>query len=405
MKITKTHIVAICDRVMEYSFYTLLVVVAFSNSLVEIAAVSMISAWVLKMVIERDLGRLPKVPTVFFLLFLGWVILSCFNSSYSKESFRGVFKVLEQGAVFFAASSELRHKNIPGKAFFVLALGAILISVNGFYQYFSGTDLIRHRVLQPDEAMRRISSSFVHPNDFGVYLMVVCVTLTSVVISRSAKISGRAVAAVSLTISSIALLMTRSRGAFLSAAAAFLSLGWLRSRKVLAAFAVILVAIFVIMPAGMKKSIVGVADIHEGTTWERIQLWKGTIEMIKAHPVLGFGINTYSRNFPDYKPADYTDVRYSHNCYLHMAAETGIPGGVLFAGFILSAIVSASSRLKRLGQGFKRDLAAGIIAGMVGFALNSAVDTHLFSVTLSIFFYALLGYSLTLTDDEKKYRT
>lgn len=397
----KQLIIRICDKAIEWCFYTLLVVVAFSNSLVEIAAGIMIAAWFIKKALDRDLSAVPVVPAVIMLLIWAWTLLSCFNSGYFSESFRGVFKIVKYGIIFIIASSELNKGFYVKRSLWVFVFSAVLASLNGFYQYFSGEDLFRHRELQPEEIMKRISSSFVHPNDFGVYLLVVCSVFLSQTLSRSEALRKKILFLPALAVSALALFLTKSRGAWLSFVAAVMALGALKSKKVVLFFVAVLITLAVFAPPSMRERISSGFDITRGTTWERLQLWKGTIEMIKIHPVLGFGVNTYSRNFPQYMPEGYTDARYAHNCYLHMAAETGVPGVLIFLAFLLSVFIRAAGGISVMRPGMRKDLATGLFAGTLGFAINSAVDTHLYSVTLATFFYVLLGYCLALTSHEK----
>jgi len=139
-------------------------------------------------------------------------------------------------------------------------------------------------------------------------------------------------------------------------------------------------------------------------------LWKGTINMIKEHPWLGFGINTYSRNFPRYRPPDYPDVRYTHNSYLHMASEVGVTGALLFLMFLISVFIFCFKRCLELrsveGGGLRKDIVSGLFAGLAGFSMNCIVDTHLYSVNLAVFFHILLGYCFALCChvDEKETR-
>ena len=126
-------------------------------------------------------------------------------------------------------------------------------------------------------------------------------------------------------------------------------------------------------------------------------LWKGTINMIKVHPVLGFGVNTYSRNFPKYKPGEYPDVRYSHNCYLHMASEIGIIGALIFLIFLITVFTYSMKGIYALPPGRQKALGIGLVAGLVGFAVNSMVDTHFYSVNLAVYFHLLLGFCYALT--------
>ena len=55
--------------------------------------------------------------------------------------------------------------------------------------------------------------------------------------------------------------------------------------------------------------------------------WREAIAIIRQHPILGIGINTYSQIAPGYR---ITWGGYPHNCYLQMASEIGIPGLIFF---------------------------------------------------------------------------
>ncbi|MDP8299919.1 MAG: O-antigen ligase family protein [Candidatus Tantalella remota] len=396
MNFKKDNIIRFCLVIIEWSFYVLLVGVTFSTSLVEIMATVMIVAWILKKCLDRDIKVLDSVPVRILGLFILWTMLSCVNSEYFKESFRGIFKWLEYAALFLITATELRKKRVMKGMVGAVILATIITTLNGIYQYFNGIDLIRHRSLISLDSARRISSSFVHPNDYGAYLLVVSVLFISFIIARDNRLRNRIMALVPAGLALGCLFFTRSRGAWISFAAAFLMVGAIRAKKLLAVFIVLLVIVFVMMPYTVQNKLYDLADFQGGTTWERLMLWKGTINMIKVHPVLGFGVNTYSRNFPVYKPADYPDVRYSHNCYLHMASEIGIVGALIFLTFLVTVLVLCLKGMNRMESGKRKTLAQGIFAGVFGFALNSVVDTHLYSVNLAVFFNLLLGYGFAL---------
>jgi len=174
----------------------------------------------------------------------------------------------------------------------------------------------------------------------------------------------------------------------------------------LAIFLALLLVIFLTLPYTVQERIFDLTDFEKGsTTWERLMLWKGTINMIREHPVLGFGINTYSRNFPKYKPEEYPDVRYSHNCYLHMASEIGIVGALIFLVFLIYTLLTSLKGLFIMPEGLKKEISRGLCAALIGFSLNNLVDTHLYSVNLAVFFHLLLGLCFALTYHAKRKST
>ncbi|MGD2278858.1 MAG: O-antigen ligase family protein [Candidatus Omnitrophota bacterium] len=377
----------------------LLAAITFSTSLVEIAASVMILAWLAKKACDPDFKFLNYVPVMLIIAFFAWTVLSCFNSEYFKESFRGVFKVLEYAMIFIIAVTSLDEEKILKRSLVVIASTAVIICASGFFQYFAGFDFIRQRPLIPQDGLHRVSSSFIHPNDFGVYLAVVSLLFISFLFSSSNKLRNRLLLLVPLAFSLASLYLTKSRGAWISFSAGFLVLGALRSKRMAAIFLAALLVIFIMLPTAAQERVFNLVDFKEGTTWERVMLWKGTINMIKAHPVLGFGVNTYSRNFPDYKPPDYPDYRYSHNSYLQMASEVGIVGALLFLVFLSATLIYALKGISKMtsDQGLRKDYARGLFAGLVGFSLNSLVDTHLYSVNPAVFFYLLLGFCFSIS--------
>ena len=399
---TKEKTIKYCDNIIEWGFYSLLIFVTFSISLVDIAAACVISAWIIKKCIDRDLKIVKSLPVIVLSVYVAWVFLSCFNSLYWKESLHGIFKVLKVSLLFIVTASELNKKKVVKRSLYVIVVSVIITGFNGLYQYMNGVDLIRHRTLTPLDHLRRISSSFVHPNSFGIYLFVVCIIIAAFVFSKNIKLKNRMLLIPPFLLSLWCLFLTGSRGAWFSLIISGFTFSLVRSKKWLIIFLCTIVLIFAVIPASVQSRITDVFDLSSGTSWERIMLWKGAVKMIEVHPVLGFGINTYSKNFPAYKPEGYVDLRYSHNCYLQMASEIGIPGTLFFLLFLISVFVFIYKRIRRMDEGYNKDMLTGLFCALIGFSFGAATDTHLYSVVLAVFFYILLGFSFSLARHETK---
>lgn len=403
IKITKDNIIKFCDLLIEASFYILIPSVTFSISLVEIAATTMISAWIIKKILDKDFSGVNTIPVKFLGFFFVWVLLSCLNSSYFHESFRGIFKVLETAFIFLVASSELKKDRHLKVALYVIALTTLIVCLDGFYQYIRGVDLIRGKHLILNDYLRRISASFVHPNSFGIFLFMVSSILGAAVISFGTGLKKRLMFSIPFLMSIYCLYLTRSRGAWLSFVASIFIVALLKSKKAVLIVLLLLGFVIILMPTSAKDALKDSFDLSSGTSWERVMLWTGTIDMIKVHPVLGFGINTYSKNFPAFKPKEYANLMYSHNCYLQMASEIGVPGAVLFILFLLASLGYSLKNILVMPKGINKDVAIGVFACLVGFVLGAIVDTHFYALTLSVFFYVLLGFCWALTSNQGKH--
>src|SRR5262249_31521363 len=65
-------------------------------------------------------------------------------------------------------------------------------------------------------------------------------------------------------------------------------------------------------------------------------IWRDTLAMIAANPVLGVGLGAYGAAFPVYSKSDGSlRVPQSHNDYLQVVADCGIVGGAIAAWFLI----------------------------------------------------------------------
>jgi O-antigen ligase len=134
------------------------------------------------------------------------------------------------------------------------------------------------------------------------------------------------------TVLATALVLTSSRGAWLSLACGLLVLAVLRStrrRRTLLVVAVVMTAVcFSVLPRA------GLGD--------RPAYWRGALQDVHSHPLLGSGAGT----FDDYWTMHRTralNVRDAHTLYLETLAELGPVGIVLLLVVLLSPLVAAVS--------------------------------------------------------------
>ena len=125
------------------------------------------------------------------------------------------------------------------------------------------------------------------------------------------------------------------------------------------------------------------SDYNYTSETGRIQLWRRGIGYMLEHPILGVGPNNFSRAEGTLSPLAERQrfgigVRWSapHNSYLQVGAELGIPGLILFAGMIASALAA----LRRSGRtrdpdtvapAAPADLTQAITAALIGFLVGA----------------------------------
>jgi O-antigen ligase len=161
----------------------------------------------------------------------------------------------------------------------------------------------------------------------------------------------------------VVVILTQSRGGFLGLAVVVVPSAVVlvrRRPRTAVAMAVVLAAGLFAAPAsfwqrmgGLSKATsaetVGEMD-PEGSAKQRFAVLETATRIIGDHPVLGVGLGGYPRANAEYSPA--LGPRDTHNTYLNVAAETGIPGLLIFLALVGNVLWSA--RDTRPGGGKRR---------------------------------------------------
>ncbi|GBL19107.1 hypothetical protein EMGBS3_08130 [Anaerolineaceae bacterium] len=211
---------------------------------------------------------------------------------------------------------------------------------------------------------------------------------------RRHKLLSAACAMVAL-LAAGALLASYSRGAWLGAgaAAAVLLLGALRPAGarpmlLLALLAALLLFAgrdlwpqWIVARVGSITQVFAGADVRgvvptteNFAVVERLAHWQAGAEMAAAHPWLGVGLGNYAAAYPRYRLLRWPlALGHAHNFYLNLAAETGLPGLLIFVALLLAAALQALRAL-RAARGWQRALALGLLAAGAHLATHSTVD-------------------------------
>lgn len=134
----------------------------------------------------------------------------------------------------------------------------------------------------------------------------------------------------------------------------------------------------------------------------RIQDWYIGWEMLKAHPFLGVGLGNYKIKFLKYRARFLNTERgqayeehiprgaQAHNEYVQFAAETGGLGIAMIVTSLLTMFWIGVHRLRMATSSSVRLLTLGLLGGIGGFLIHSAVSfpAHLpvSSLTFALFF-------------------
>jgi O-antigen ligase len=129
---------------------------------------------------------------------------------------------------------------------------------------------------------------------------------------------------------------------------------------------------------------------HRGATsaTARFDYWRAAVQTTKEHPVFGTGPGTFFIPYEKVRDPSSEPTRLTHNDYLEQASDSGIPGLLLYGGFIAGSLVWIARRKDFLSdwQNF------AIWLGVLGWALQSLMEFALYIPALSWTAFAFLGW-------------
>ena len=385
------------ERAQAGLLYALLILLPFSKAAVEIIFGLLLLAWALAWLDpqarQESFWRGPQRRTLraALLVFLGVCALSIAVSSRPAESLLALVAKWSEYLLYAVMVADLTYRRpaVARRSLIALVIAVAAVLVEALTQELWGRGLFRR---YPRMTYGRMTGPYENPVDLATYLIVVLPVV--IVAAASAGRRARPWLWGMVLVICAALARTLAQSAWFAAALALGYLGWtlpaLRARlAVLIGVAAVLSA-GVLAMTGMLASAVTVVDAGAKDRWF---MWQAALRMIHDRPFLGHGLNTFMGNYLNYWVGGEHQPRYAHNCYLQMAAETGLIGLAAFLA-LLGLLVARMMRAARGAVDAERMRLAGLTAGVVAFLIHAGLDTGFYALRHAALFWVLAGLTL-----------
>jgi len=383
----------------------------FDPTVLELKAIDLPILVLLVMAVARVVapGGPPRVfpipargPLAAGALFCCWILLGAIGADrpvgVMVQSLEYVRLVLAMGAVAACVDRpELARWALAGLLLDLFAQGALAVA-----QFATGSSFGLYAHFQEESAVGLITRSggTLNPTVLSEYLgLLAPVALAAAVAARRRWASAGLFALYGLAAVGVAL--TLSRGGLLNLAFSTALVVWavLRApdveerRKTLLggatlAFAVVLAAYFSTQALARMAQTSAEFQGDEG----RITQYLQAVSMVADNPAFGVGLGNYVASMGRYGAQLPYPV---HNKFLGVAAETGLPGLLLYLG-LWGLVLRQLVRQARRGGGPERIFFVGAAAAVAGTLLN--MNTDVFSAggapELALFLLAGLGLGL-----------
>lgn len=397
-------------KILDYVIYWAILLIPFSMAIapapMNVFMGLAIAAYLLKKICKKER---PFVSTGLNVpLFALFVVtcLSLLNSVDLRDSLRGgVFRLLQYILIFFVVCEELKDKKQLKWILISVLAGLFLSSSDGIFQVITGHGFIR-RDYAPvlNIGLVRAISSFKDSNTYGIYLSAIAPLVFAFALYYTKGII-RALFWLASLLGIAAICLTYSRPTLLALYIVLWILSLVKKDKVLVG---ILVAFTVISPFLLPKTVKEWArevDYNPARFMcndDRIAVYKNSLNMIKAHPVIGVGAGVFMKSYKGYKdPVEYRNVvtldeMKAHNNFLHMAGEIGLLGLAIFLWLLYRLFKESLNIYRKLKDHFIKLFSLSLIVCLISFLVNGLTESSLYYSRVSLIFWYLAGLSLAL---------
>lgn len=294
-----------------------------------------------------------------------------------------------------------------------ITIFGFLLAIFALIQYFSDPSKI-YWVREPTQSTP--FGPFINRHHFAGYMEMTLALPLGLLFSGAIEAEKRALYIFAIAVMGIALIMTQSRGGLIALAASIFFLVVIagasrrhrsshersveevaEEKRVLVRRALVRAGIGLALmvtlligvvwlggEAGLSR-FVGTVNSEDPTTG-RAHFWNVTLDIIRAHPILGAGLGAYSLAYTRYDSNNgLFRVEQAHNDYLQVLADTGIIGAVLGV-FFLVALFRLGFARRESEDVFRRGVAIGALAGCFAVLVHSLFDFTLHTTSNALLF-------------------
>jgi O-antigen ligase len=361
------------------SAVAILLSITLSQTLLALSLIALLAS--------RQPLRLPPIRLPLG-LFLAGTLLSM---AFSPEPAHGLpqVKKIFVFSTLLVVYSTLRDTAIARRLFLVCggagALGA-MIAVGQFIHKWRVAQA-QHRIFYEAYVDSRITGTMSHWMTFAGQQMIVLLMLAAFLFfARVGRPAWFAWAGCACLLA-VAELLNETRTVWLGVAVggAWLLWGWKRWLAVAAPAAVVL--LLWLVPGPIHDRFVSIFHPNRKLDSNEFRLiaFKTGFRMIRAHPLLGIGLDETKYHFKDYLPPDAPNplpdgfYQHLHNFYLQFAAERGIPTLLMLLWMLGRMLRDFYRALQKLppGPGDERFLLQGGIAAVLGVMVSGLFEVNL----------------------------
>lgn len=314
------------------------------------------------------------------LIFFSVLILSIIFSDYYNLGLEYLDKILRYLIIYFSIIHFIKNKVQLNKIFISLSMSILVSSLYSIYQYF----LLN---------IRRASGFLPTLTNESVLLMVLSIMI--MLIYRTENKIKYYYIFVSL-ISFLSLMVSNTRGAWIAFIVGLIFFSFLLDKGILIFLFIISIVIVVLFPS-FQTRFNSIFDLMNSSNNERVLMWRSAFEMWKDKPILGHGIGSFEKLYPEKYILEAARVKtrmYAHSNIFDLLAETGILGLISYLYLFISILKHGINKLIIL-KGKVNIIVYGYFLSFITFFMHGLTFTNIFISHSANIFWVVIAIYMT----------
>ena len=323
-----------------------------------------------------------------------WVVLLIPFSYVPADSWRFFLEFyIKTLVIFWLVSNVVDSQLRLHQTFWLLSLMAIPLAITAVINFFSGVyveNINAQRIVGYEGALTG------NPNDLALMLNLI-LPLSMALLLSSERGMTRLLLLLSICLSAVAIIVTFSRGGFLTLSALLLLYIWKVRRRperrwLWGVVPVLIMCVLLVGPSYLQRlsTITNIEADRTGSAQERWSDMAAATRFTVNHPIIGAGIGQSVLASREERGAEGGLV---HNVYLQYASELGLPGLILFlmlftATFRSAGFVQRRAKRENISELFY--VGEAVQLSLIAFAISAMFHP----VAYHIYFYYMAGLAV-----------
>lgn len=280
----------------------------------------------------------------------------------------------------------------------VFVISGALVALYGVMQYAFGWTTTNAWIDEEmfEEETMRVFSTLANPNVLGEYLLLVLPVSAAFFLKDKTKSLSKWTYLLISAVIFVCLILTQSRGCWLGFMLSVAIFVTFYEGRLWTLIPLVLCILPFVIPQTVVDRLLSIGDMEDSSTSYRVFIWMGTFGMLRHYIFGGIGMGEAAFN-EVYPFFSYNAIvaPHSHNTYLQLLVEGGIPALAMFIAVIVIYLQNTRRIFKqRNKKTFNSTMTLALGAGVCGFLLQSLFDYTFYNYRVMAVFFMVLGITM-----------